>query len=227
MTDPSPRSDRSSYRQAADISGVLPPRFEHRQPAGKLVMAFPNLIIREVICFQLLLIGLIVVSLLFDAPLEEMANPQVTPNPAKAPWYFLGLQELLHYFPPVVAGVLIPLAVLAALVVLPYHRLNVERRPMWEGDVRRRFRILTLVAVLIIVVCSVYHAHAISIPTVILYCCASLPFVYRRDMPFLAWIRQRPVGDWIMTWFVIVSTVLILIGTYFRGPGWSWIWPWE
>jgi menaquinol-cytochrome c reductase cytochrome b/c subunit len=50
----------------------------------------------------------VVISLIWDAPLEQLADPMHTPNPAKAPWYFLGLQELLHYFPPVVAGVLIP-----------------------------------------------------------------------------------------------------------------------
>ena len=53
---------------------------------------------------------------MWDAPLEELANPLQTPNPAKAPWYFLGLQELLHYFPPVVAGVLIPALVVLALI---------------------------------------------------------------------------------------------------------------
>ena len=55
-----------------------------------------------------------------------------TPNPAKAPWYFLGLQELLHYFPPVVAGVLIPdLVVIVALIVIPYFNINVEAEGVW------------------------------------------------------------------------------------------------
>ena len=80
-----------------------------RRREEKYVMTFPHLIIREVILFQVVVIGLAAGrAILFDAPLEGIANPLETPNPAKAPWYFLGLQELLHYFPPVVAGVLMP-----------------------------------------------------------------------------------------------------------------------
>ena len=99
----------------------------------KYVMTFPNLILREVILFQLVVIGLALAAILFDAPLEGIANPLETPNPAKAPWYFLGLQELLHYFPPVVAGVLMPLLVVVALVVIPYARINQTAGPALGG----------------------------------------------------------------------------------------------
>src|SRR6266542_6945210 len=84
------------------------------------VMSYPQLILRGVIAFEVLTILLVVVSLVWDAPLEQLANPLLTPNPAKAPWYFLGLQELLHYFPPLVAGIVIPTLVVVALVVIPY-----------------------------------------------------------------------------------------------------------
>ncbi|MGZ7030403.1 MAG: hypothetical protein ACXVIJ_00400, partial [Thermoanaerobaculia bacterium] len=61
----------------------------------RYVMTFPHLIVREIIMFQLVVIGLSLLAIFFDAPLESIANPVETPNPAKAPWYFLGLQELL------------------------------------------------------------------------------------------------------------------------------------
>src|ERR1700745_13366 len=83
---------------------------------GRQLMSYPHVILREAIAFQLLTIGLVIVALVWDAPLEQLADSFVTPNPAKAPWYFLGLQELLHYFPPVVAGILIPTLVVLALV---------------------------------------------------------------------------------------------------------------
>ena len=90
-----------------------------RRSQEKFVMTFPHLIVREVILFQVVVIVLSVWALLFNAPLEGIANPLETPNPSKAPWYFLGLQELLHYFPPVVAGVVLPGLVVTCLVVIP------------------------------------------------------------------------------------------------------------
>ena len=71
-------------------------------------MTYPHLLVRKAIVFEVLIIAMVIVALFWDAPLEQLANPLLTPNPAKAPWYFLGLQELLHFFPPFVAGILIP-----------------------------------------------------------------------------------------------------------------------
>jgi hypothetical protein len=62
-----------------------------------LVMTLPHLVVRELVAFLGLSLGLVLMAILVDAPREEVANPLKTPNPAKAPWYFLGLQELLHY----------------------------------------------------------------------------------------------------------------------------------
>src|SRR5215472_994393 len=71
------------------------------------VTTYPEVFFRLAVAMEALAVALVVVSLIWNAPLESLADPTHTPNPAKAPWYFLGLQELLHYFPPVVAGVLI------------------------------------------------------------------------------------------------------------------------
>ena len=102
-----------------------------KEESGPQLMSFPHVILRETIAFQLLAIVLVVLALFWDAPLEQLANPLLTPNPAKAPWYFLGLQELLHYFPPLVAGVLLPTLVVLALVVIPYFDINIEGEPLW------------------------------------------------------------------------------------------------
>jgi len=63
---------------------------DEREPK---LMAYPHLLVREAIVFEVLIIAMVVVALFWDAPLEQLANPLLTPNPAKAPWYFLGLQE--------------------------------------------------------------------------------------------------------------------------------------
>ncbi|MFQ5654389.1 MAG: hypothetical protein ACE5GW_06630, partial [Planctomycetota bacterium] len=96
-------------------------------------MTFPHLIVRELIALLAFSLALVLISLVLDAPLEEIANPEKTPNPSKAPWYFLGLQELLHYYPPVVAGVILPGLVIVALVIVPYFDINLRREALWEG----------------------------------------------------------------------------------------------
>src|SRR5512147_2207584 len=85
------------------------------------VMTWPHLLSIEFLAAVVMSIFLLLMGLFINAPLEELANGNVTPPVAKAPWYFLGLQELLNYFHPVVAGVLIPtLYVLVGGIVLPY-----------------------------------------------------------------------------------------------------------
>src|ERR1700686_1257284 len=111
---------------------------------GPQLMAYPHLLIREAIVFMVLVIALVSVALFWDAPLEQLANPLLTPNPAKAPWYFLGLQELLHYFPPLVAGIVIPGFVVVALVVIPYFNVNIKGEPVWAADRSRRFLIFIM-----------------------------------------------------------------------------------
>jgi menaquinol-cytochrome c reductase cytochrome b/c subunit len=107
-------------------------------------------------------------SITIDAPLRGPADPNVTPNPAKAPWYFLGLQELLHYFPPTTAGVLIPGLVLVGLAILPY----VDRNPS-RAYTDRKMAIVTF------------------------------------------------------TMFAVFWAFVTLAGSFFRGPGWVWEWPWN
>jgi quinol-cytochrome oxidoreductase complex cytochrome b subunit len=100
---------------------------EARDPEDE-VFAWPHLLYRELLVALGVVIALHVASLVFMAPLEEMADPTRTPNPAKAPWYFLGLQELVHYS-AFVGGVLVPTLVVLALLVLPY----VDRHPRGVG----------------------------------------------------------------------------------------------
>jgi hypothetical protein len=136
-----------------------------RQREERYVMSFPHLIVREVILFQVVVGALALAALLFDAPLEDIANPLETPNPAKAPWYFLGLQELLHYFPPVVAGVLLPALVVMALVVIPYARINLEAGPLWAGAGRRWGLALGAAGALLVGLFSAFACWPIVVPT--------------------------------------------------------------
>jgi hypothetical protein len=197
-----------------------------RRKDERLVMTFPHLIVREAILFQVVVIVLASSSFLFDAPLEEIANPLETPNPAKAPWYFLGLQELLHYFPPIVAGVLLPALVVVALVVIPYARINLTAGPLWSGNGRRTLFGLGSAVALLTLLFSAYGCWPIVVPTLLL---AGAMFAARGGERGARWRRalvRVTLPEWIMTWFVVIATLLTLIGTFFRGPGWSFVWPW-
>jgi hypothetical protein len=127
---------------------------------------------RELLAVLACLSALLVVSTVFDAPLEQPADPTLTPDPAKAPWYFVGLQELLVYFDPWIAGVVIPVLIIFGLCAIPY--LDPSRKG--EG-------------------------------------------VYSR--------RERPLAWIIFTAGLLGWFVLIVVGMWFRGPGWAWEWPWS
>lgn len=192
------------------------------------VMTYPHLLLRESIAFQVLVIALVLVALLWDAPLEQLANPLVTPNPAKAPWYFLGLQELLHYFPPFVAGILIPTLVVVALVVIPYFNINVEGEPIWAANSARHFRIFLVVLAALAVFLALFRAWTVLVPTIVIG--GLIVYSYfvapgKRRLP--DYLRNRALSWWVMTWFIAVAVVLTVVGTFFRGPGWSWVWTWR
>jgi quinol-cytochrome oxidoreductase complex cytochrome b subunit len=90
------------------------------------VETFPHYFILLTICTLAVTLVLLLVSLFFDAPLEELANPLVTPNPGKAPWYFIGIQELIHYTDkPVIPGIIIPMFLIIWLILIPY----IDRKP--------------------------------------------------------------------------------------------------
>jgi len=191
------------------------------------LMTAPHLLLREVILVQVCVIAMALLALFFDSPLEGIADPTNTPNPAKAPWYFLGLQELLHYFPPVVAGVLIPGLVVVAMVVIPYFRTNLEDRGFLEAASRRRLAWITAVVAALVTLLAMWRVWAVLVPSVLIYTAMVLPSLPLCPPAWRRWLVRVTLSHWIMNWFVTVAVVLTLIGTFFRGPGWKWIWPWQ
>ncbi len=103
--------------------------------AGKdeQVMTWPHLLVRHAVVALGIVLVVVILALLFDAPLQDVANPTVTPNPEKAPWYFVALQELLAHVPPLVGGILVPATVVIGLIALPY----MDRNPSVAPHTRR------------------------------------------------------------------------------------------
>ncbi len=154
------------------IANGLPP-LEGTPENREKVWAWPNLVYTELFAIILGTVFLIAWSVFFKAPLEEPANPTWAPNPAKAPWYFLGLQEMLVYFDPWLAGVLLPGLIIVGLIAIPYIDMN----PKGNG----------------------YYTFA---------------------------ERKFAIITYLFSWLVLWN-FLIIIGTVFRGPNWSFYGPFE
>src|SRR5712691_6635178 len=97
--------------------------------SNEKLFVWPDLVYTEMMCMILLTVVMIVWSVALRAPLEEAANPTSSPNPAKAPWYFLGLQEMLVYFDPWLAGVVLPTLIIVGLICIPY----IDKNPKGNG----------------------------------------------------------------------------------------------
>jgi len=218
---------RKTPRRIAFITKRTSPQV--RVKDEERVMTYPEVFFRAAVAIEVLAITLVVVALLWDAPLEGLADPMHTPNPAKAPWYFLGLQEMLHYFPPVVAGVLVPGLVVMALIVIPYFNINIDAEGIWVRDKAKRLRIFGVVVVVFCVFLAVFRVWVALVPTVIV---AAFMYLAAQAEPqsstgFRRWLVRKPLSFWIMTWFLFELVVLTAVGTFFRGPGWSWVLPWR
>lgn len=221
-------SDSNSQRTPMRVAFVTRRKSPHvKADDDAEVMTHPETLLRVVVAGELLLLALAAISLFFNAPLEGLADPMQTPNPAKAPWYFLGLQELLHYFPPVVGGVLIPTLVVMALIVIPYFNVNVEADGIWTRNRTQRLRNLTIAMVVLVIGLSALEVWAILVPTLAMAALMYWTAFGGAGGRLKRYLAAKPLPFWIMTWFLIEGTVLTVIGTVFRGPGWGWVWPWR
>ena len=116
-----PKDPKKSYGLVELVKGTSP--ITDKEPETT-TFVWPNLLFIELIAILFSSAILIVLSLISGAPLEEMASADTTPNPMKAPWYFLGLQELLVFFDPWLAGVVLPSFIIVGLILLPYVDVN-------------------------------------------------------------------------------------------------------
>ena len=236
MTDPTP--DPKDFIAGMDSNARKSPTrvvFVTRRTSAQVkvadeeqVQTYPEVLFRAVVAIEVLAIALVGIALVFNAPLEGIADPSHTPNPAKAPWYFLGLQEMLHYFPPVVAGVLVPTLVVIALIVIPYFNINIEAEGLFLKDRKRRVLIFYLSAAALSVFLLAFDVYVALVPTLIVagFMILAVESSPESTSAFRRYLAGRPLSYWIMTWFLFELIVLTAVGTFFRGPGWSWVLPW-
>ncbi|MGB9359349.1 MAG: menaquinol-cytochrome c reductase cytochrome b subunit [Acidimicrobiia bacterium] len=170
--------DDIATQSEADLNGATSERLLTVIRAGDVqrirsaptdrVNVWPHLLAIEFVALLVVLTLLITLAIFLDAPLLEFANFNEQPNPSKAPWYFLGLQELLSYFDPQIAGIIIPTFGAIAIAIIPYIDKNPSVRPS-----HRKFAIM------------------------------------------------------LFTFFIMAAAVLTILGSFFRGPGFNFTFPWE
>jgi len=122
------------------------------RPVDDTVFTWPHLIVRHVVVALGTAAVVLALGVAYAAPLRDIANPNLTPEPAKAPWYFAGLQELLSHFDPLIAGILIPTAAALTLILLPYIDRNPDTRARKRKVAIIIFSVMLTVAVLLTVI---------------------------------------------------------------------------
>jgi quinol-cytochrome oxidoreductase complex cytochrome b subunit len=218
--------------------GVVIPRAEGEAPDEKpaKVLFLPNLLIREVAVACALIAFVVLVSVVFNAPLGAEANPGMSPNPAKAPWYFLGFQELLLHFHPVIAVVVIPLAAALFLVSLPYFRYR-NVAGVWMMSAIGRRSGLAAVAVGIVVTPLLIVADELRSGQADLSSglAGILPLVVVALVigGFVLGIRhfmaapKEEILQAVVILLLVALVVLTMTGVWFRGEGMALVFPWE
>lgn len=221
--------------------GVVPPRRGHDDDAVR-VATVPHLVVREAAAAALLLAFLFVLALGADAPLLARANPAHSPDPAKAPWYFLGIQELLLHFHPLISALLLPLTFLTLLFALPYlpYPQRNQGIPFFSEKGRRLARLAAAAALLLtplLIVADEYllHFHSWwpSLPPLISEGIIPLALYLTLTGTLWWWVKRKyhPVtGESVtafFTFFLVTYTVLSLTGIFFRGTGMMLTWPWN
>jgi quinol-cytochrome oxidoreductase complex cytochrome b subunit len=206
------------------------------------VTTIPHLVNREVIFALAWSAAILLFSMFVPAPLEGIANPGISPNPAKAPWYFMGLQELLLHFHPLAGAIVIPTLAIIGIFTLPFFDLNLKSVGVYFRSQRGRSLTLlaigiSLIATPIWVLLDEYDLNWNTwLPTwdtlisngLIPLAIALLPLIFLDD-----WITKKLHADteervlFIAVFLFTAFIILTIIGIYFRGPGMSLYFPWN
>lgn len=203
----------------------------------KTLPSMPHLFYAELAVFMLTVLICLALSLVSDAPLKELANPAVPENPAKAPWYFLGLQELVSYS-AFMGGMGIPGIVIVGLLLIPYLDREEEGTGEWFGGpgglgLVVRAAVFGLAAVVAIEVFAVrlgwIREWWTAAPQLLITCINPGTVLTAIYAAYSLWLVRRynstragALG--LFTCFLAGFLVLTIVGTYFRGPNWGFFW---
>jgi len=217
-------------------SGLVVPRSPSEEPTvqGAEVDAMPHLIVREATMALLVIATVLLSAMFFAAPLAGPANPGLSPDPTKAPWYFLGIQELLMHFHPLFAVVLIPLLVGAAMLALPWLDDSGHDAGIWFRSKRgRSTALLAAIVAAVLTVAAVIVDERLTaggapspvanglVPfAVVVAVCAGFYLLCRTTLG----ARRSDALQAVFTLLLSSFVVLTVIGIWFRGSGMQLAW---
>lgn len=237
-----PRNSGKTYALAETMPGETP--MVDRGPEGT-VFSYPVVLLWEAVLLLGVTFAIFIFSLFKSAPLEEIANPLVTTDPAKAPWYFLGLQELLEHMHPLAAGVILPGAFISFLVILPYLDGSRAGTGRWLGSARPQASTRRLVggtALFSLIVMPAYIALDNAFPLRELLRGSTPQWVAQGVAPggillllvllppLVVKLRRGTAHDVLLALFTVMfvsAVVFTASGFLFRGPGFELFWPWQ
>lgn len=229
-------SSTKTYGLMALVRGTTP--MVEKGP-DNTVMSWPHLLVLEALVALGTTLFLLVFSALANAPLKELANPDVTENPAKAAWYFVSLQEMLLHMSPLLAGLVIPGVLILSLLALPYFDRSTRDRGIWFASSNgRRIAVFsalyTTVWQVVLVLFDAFFPVRSLVPDPPFIAAWIVPIgviaglillLYVLVRRFRASRREMMVG--LFTGFVTTYFVLTLVATFFRGHGMALTWPWQ
>lgn len=233
-----PKDPRKTYGLVELMHGTSP-LVDHGPE--NTVFSFPVVLLWELALLLGATLFLFLLSLLRHAPLEEIANPTLTTDPAKAPWYFVGLQELLEHMHPTLAGVVIPGLLVLFLLVIPYLDHTRRQAGRWFSSARGRCIVLGTALYTLVVMPAYIWLDNLIVPREALRGLAPpmvsqwlIPMVVMGvlvALPVLILRRWRPTPrEFIMALFTIMfisAIIFTLSGFLFRGPGFKLYPPWD
>ena len=222
--------------------GLVIPRTPEEEIEEKpvRVTTLPHLLLREVVVALVLIAFVMVVSVFFDVSLGDSANPGLSPNPTKAPWYFAGPQELLLHLHPLFAVFVIPLILIIALMGIPYLKYDTNTEGVWFASVKGRR--ITLISAIVAIVATpmgivvneylfdvVIGLH--GVPPIIGNGLIPFALIFLGCSGFYILIKHRysaTNNEAVQALFVLILFVFLILtitGIWFRGPGMKLTWP--
>ena len=222
--------------------GLVVPRSpeEDTKTRGPVVDTIPNLLVREIVVAIVLIACILVISMIFNAPLVDKANPGLSPNPTKAPWYFLGIQEMLMHFHPLFSLFIIPTLAALGLFAVPYLRYQTNTAGIWFcSPTGRRLALFAALTALIVTPAAILIDEFILVSATRTH---GVPGVISNGLlPFLL-ILAGCAGFYLLTkkqfaatrneaiqaFFVLLVTVFVILtvtGIWFRGEGMQLVLP--